>query len=78
MEIGIPGWQKPIQYQLISLRVNKDPMFSCRKIMPRAVPTTGWAKKVREATPASRIAKAVFQRYIARAVEIIPRNKIPR
>ena len=56
---------------------NKGVTVSPRKIAPKIVPTTGWAKKDSEAKLASRRAKAVFHRYMARAVAIMPRKRIP-
>ena len=56
---------------------DKGVMCSLKKRTLSRIPTTGWAKKVSEAAPASNTANAVFHKYIARAVEIIPRNKMP-
>jgi hypothetical protein len=56
---------------------NKGVMCSLKKRTLSRVPTTGCAKNVSEAAPASSTEKAVFHKYIARAVEMIPRNKMP-
>lgn len=56
---------------------NSGVMISSRKITPKIVPTIGWAKKVNEAMFASRRANALFHKYIARAVAIKPRKRIP-
>lgn len=64
--------------------INTPPMrksgviSSPKKNQPRSVPTTGWAKKVNEATEAGRCANAKFHRNMASAVEMMPRNRIPR
>jgi hypothetical protein len=50
-------------------------IFSPRKNQPSNVPTIGWAKNVRAADPASRTANALFYKTIARAVDMMPRNK---
>ena len=56
---------------------NKRVMCSFKNKTASKVPTTGWAKNVSDAAPASNTAKAVFHRYIARAVEMMPMNKMP-
>ena len=56
---------------------NSGVICSPRNTQPKRDPTIGCAKKVKEATPASSVAKAVFQRYMAKAVEMMSINSDP-
>src|SRR5688572_16632070 len=57
--------------------MNNGVMLSPRNNQPRKMPTTGWAKNVSEAAPASRMANALFHRIIANAVDMTPRKSTP-